>query len=280
MSEIFTHLAPPSHSLPLIFDSPHSGRRYPPDFGFSCPRPVLERAEDRFMDKLLRWAPAQGIALLLAEFPRSYIDVNRAVTDIDITMLDGPWPAAAPTDLSRDGIGLIRRLLTPTLNVYDRLLAVDELQHRIDTYYRPYYTALHTLMTDTHRKHGVVLHINWHSMPSRFTGGIRMPDIVIGSRHGITCPTLLVQAAQRIWQKMGYSVQLDDPYPGQEIIRQTGRPQAGYFALQLEVNKALYLDEWRNSLTPNHHTLIQSMQIFAEQMGQVMQEYTQPMAAD
>lgn len=275
-----TLLRPDRPSSPLVFDSPHSGRDYPADFAFACPRPVLERAEDRFLDKLLSWAPDTGIPLLLAHFPRTYIDVNRAITDIDNTMLDAPWPGAQPTELSAAGIGLIRRLLTPTLPIYTAPLSVAALRHRIDTCYTPYHTALATMIDNAQAQYGHVLHINWHSMPSRFGGTRRMPDFVLGTLHGATCPPHITTALRDCLQQMGYSVQIDDPYPGQEIIRRTGQPVQERFAIQIEINKALYLDEGRNTLHPGHHKLITDLQQMTAFLQNLMQSYCTPLAAD
>ncbi len=275
-----TVLKPVGPTAPLVFDSPHSGRTYPAAFHFSCPRPVLERAEDRFLDKLLDWAPTHGIPLLLANFPRTYIDVNRALTDIDETMLDGPWPGAVPTDLSRAGIGLIRRLLTPTLPVYNAPLSVQAVRDRITDCYLPYYAALETALNTCQQQHGCTLHINWHSMPSRFGGTKRMPDFVLGSRHGTTCTEAMMAAAQGALSDMGYSVQLNDPYPGQEIIARTGHPAQGRFALQIEINKALYLDEGRNKLHSGHIKLIADLKHLTAPLHDTMRDMSVPLAAD
>ncbi len=276
----FTILHPDMPGGLLVFDSPHSGRTYPDDFGFTCPRVVLERAEDRFLDKLLHWAPDMGVPLLLAQFPRTYIDVNRAVSDVDETMLDAPWPDAQPTELCQAGIGLIRRLLTPTLPVYSHALPVRDLQHRIASYYDPYHTALSDLLGTYHAQYGVVMHVDWHSMPSRFSGNIRMPDFVLGTRHGTTCPSPIAAAIQDTLRQMGYSVQVDDPYPGQEIIRRTGHPDRGYFAMQIEINKSLYLDEGHNKLHVGHTKLASDLRQLTIATQGIMQDYCTPLAAD
>ena len=151
--------------LPLIFDSPHSGTAYPPDFGYAAPFDLLRRAEDAFVDELFAAAPVHGASLLAALFPRSYIDPNRHEADLDVSLIDGDWPhALAPTRRSRRGMGLIRRILKNDLPVYDRRLTVAEVRARIDNYHRPYHAELKEMLDAAHGRWGCVWHVNCHSM--------------------------------------------------------------------------------------------------------------------
>src|SRR5438876_7990494 len=118
---------PQAGEMPLVFDSPHSGTTYPEDFQFCCPFDVLRTAEDTHVDELYDAAPALGATLIGAVFPRSYLDVNRAVDDLDTALIDGTWPSPlAPSHKTRAGLGLVRRVARPGIPIYDRELDVDE----------------------------------------------------------------------------------------------------------------------------------------------------------
>jgi N-formylglutamate deformylase len=234
---------------PLVFDSPHSGVEYPADFRFAAPFDLLRTAEDTWVDELFAAAPAHGATLLAAEFPRSYIDVNRELRDLDPLLLDGTWPGeVAPGEKTKLGIGLIRRLARPGVPVYDRKLSVAEIERRIATYYRPYHDELARLLDERHARFGAVWHIDCHSMAS--TGSAMTPDgaaaradFVIGDRDGTTSGgdfTGLVVATLR---GFGYDVRVNDPYKGVEILRRYGRPCEARHSLQVEISRKLYMDE-------------------------------------
>ncbi|HZS82730.1 MAG TPA: N-formylglutamate amidohydrolase [Stellaceae bacterium] len=241
---------PTAPEVPLVFDSPHSGTEYPEDFRFACPLAVLRTNEDTHVDDLYGAAPEHGASLIGALFPRSYIDVNRSPTDIDEALLDAPWPGELdPGEKTRLGMGLVRRLAKPDLPVYDRKLTVAEMQQRIATYYEPYHAMLRSALDRLHRKFGAVWLVNCHSMPAR---GSRMSsdgpdavraDFVLGDRDGTTCAPELTDFVARLLRGRGYSVKINDPYKGVEIVRRHGRPGEGRHALQIEVNRALYMDE-------------------------------------
>lgn len=242
----------PEQPIPLVFDSPHSGHDYPDDFDYACDFDILEKAEDKFVDDLFASAPAHGAPLLCACFPRSYIDVNRCEKDIDHELLEDIWPEeSAPTPRSEAGIGLIRRLVRPGLPVYDRTLKSGEIRHRIDTYYRPYHDTLQSLIDDAHMTYGQVWHINCHSMPSHssFVSSLRranpfsMPDFVLGDRDGTTCDPQFTRTIRDFLKKQGYSVTINDPYKGVELVQRYSVPANGRHSLQIEINKSLYMNE-------------------------------------
>jgi N-formylglutamate deformylase len=240
---------PTAPEVPLVFDSPHSGTVYPEDFRFACPWSVLRAAEDTFVDELYGAAPEYGATLLAALFPRSYIDVNRALSDIDPALLDERWPGpVSPGEKTRLGMGLIRRLARPELPVYDRKLSIKEVGARIDRFYAPYHAALQEICDRLHRKFGIVRYIDCHSMPSEGNAmssdpGAKRADFVLGDRDGTTCDPALTDFVARVLRGRGYSVKLNDPYKGVELVRRHGRPAENRHALQIEVNRALYLDE-------------------------------------
>jgi N-formylglutamate deformylase len=266
MTKQFT-IAKPRNPIPLVFDSPHSGRDYPDDFRFSCDFDELEKAEDRYVDDLFACAPHYGAALLLAHFPRSYIDGNRASTDIDPELMKEPWPHSeiAPSARSDAGIGLIRRLVKPGMPVYDRDLSAREVLKRIKNCYEPYHDALEKLMDDAHYNFGQVWHINCHSMPSgsaRPRRAIGMSgragkesDIVLGDRDGTSCDTDFTHAMRDFLKSLGYVVTINDPFKGVELVDRYSNPARGYHSIQVEINKALYMDEEKNRKNKNYGAL-------------------------
>ncbi len=238
-------------SLPLVFDSPHSGTVYPKDFQYSCDFNQLQKAEDKFVDELFGAAPACGAAFLCADFPRAYIDVNRCEKDIDTELLADVWPdEIEPTTRSHAGIGLIRRLVRPGLPVYDRALSTSEVKHRIETYYRPYHAALEKLIEDTHYRFGAAYHINCHSMPMpalgqnfAFMPAFAPPDFVLGDRDGTSCDPAFTRAIRDYLKTKGYKVAINDPYKGVELVRRYSSPATNRHSLQIEVGRWLYMDE-------------------------------------
>ncbi len=233
-------------SVPLIISSPHSGRTYPSGFHFICPEIALRQTEDAFVDELVENAPTIGATVIQAEFPRSYIDVNRAEDDLDPALLNEVWPTPLnPSERTLRGLGLIRRLCKSGMPMYAAPLNVAEAQHRILSYYRPYHAELQNLLAQQSKQHEMVYLLDCHSMPSR--GGDNAlslrPDFVIGNLDGTSCDDFFTHTVQDSLLNMGYSVALNNPYKGMEILRRYGSPQRQSQALQLEINRQLYLDE-------------------------------------
>ncbi|MFN3629171.1 MAG: N-formylglutamate amidohydrolase [Casimicrobiaceae bacterium] len=245
------HQPPPGvASIPLLFDSPHSGTWYPEDFGYACDLSLLRQAEDTHVDDLYDFAPSLGATLICALFPRSYIDVNRRLADIDTSMIEGPWPD--PVDVSpktRSGIGLIWRLLDEYTPIYARKLTAGEVRTRIDTCYRPYWNALRRMAEHLVAQHGRLVHINCHSMPeeagslSWVPRGTRFADIVLGDRDGTTCTPEFTALVAEAFRGEGLTVAINDPYKGVEIVKQMGAPAERRESLQIEINRRLYMDE-------------------------------------
>ena len=249
--------APTTAALPLVLDSPHSGEHYPDDFEHAPPRAVVRQAEDTHVARLYRGAPRFGATLIEAVFPRAYIDANRSLDDLDPAMLDAPWPAPlAASRKTGQGIGLLWRVARGGAPMYERKLTVAEVERRIDRWYRPYHAALESAIDARHRAFGAAWHINCHSMPSVGDAnaddpGRERPDFVLGDRDGTTCaPEFTALVADAI-RGLGYSVTINDPYKGVEIVRRHGRPEAGRHSLQIELNRRLYMDE--TTLEPNAH---------------------------
>ncbi len=235
--------------VPLVFDSPHSGVTYPDDFRAAAPFDALRTAEDTWVDELYAAAPSLGATMLAAEFPRSYIDVNRDLGDLDPLLLDEAWPGTLnPGEKTRLGIGLIRRLARPGIPVYDRKLSVAEIKARIDAYYRPYHEELAAILDARHKQFGAVFHVDCHSMASKGSdmtpdGAVQRAGFVIGDRDGTSCSRDFTDIVVTTLRAQGHDVRVNDPYKGVEILRRHGRPREARHSLQVEINRNLYMDE-------------------------------------
>jgi N-formylglutamate deformylase len=237
---------PQAAEVPLIFDSPHSGSNYPEDFGFSCALDVLRAAEDSYVDELYAAAPKLGATLIGAVFPRSYLDPNRAADDLDSALIDGSWPRSlSPSHKTRAGLGVVRRVARPGVPIYDRKLSTAEILARIERCHTPYHRVLAEACDRAHRKFGVVWHVNCHSMPSQRNGkkGGHCADFVLGDRDGTTCAPEFTAFAARVLRGSGYNVRINEIYKGVEIVKRQGRPAAHRHSLQIEVDRALYMDQ-------------------------------------
>lgn len=247
IEDVLVRSDPVGKSLPVLFDSPHSGRNYPADFRFSCPLRLLRQAEDTYVDELFAAAPDCGATLIHALFPRSYIDANRAIDDIDPTLIDGVWPEPLhPSDKSVMGIGLIRSICQPGMPLYDGRLPVAEVADRINRFYRPYHFQMAAVLNGLAGRFGSVWHMNCHSMPSAsVTNSSRRPlaDFVIGDQHGSTADPAFVAFVAETLRGHGYSVAFNDPFKGVELVSRYADPTRGRHSIQLEVNRRLYLNE-------------------------------------
>lgn len=241
---------PNGTALPLVFDSPHSGTDYPEDFEHIAPISEIRKAEDTFVDELFGAAVDHGAVLLRALFPRSYVDPNRAASDLDPALIDGEWTGPlAPTAKCALGLGLLWSRYPPGLPLYGRKLSVAEVRRRIEGYHKPYHDALAGALERTHARFGVVWHIDCHSMPALSNAmaaegpGVARPDITLGDRDGTTCSAALTDFVRRTLAGYGYAVTVNDPYKGAELVRAWSNPAAGRHSLQVEINRRLYMDE-------------------------------------
>lgn len=246
----FTLLPPTAPAVPLVCDSPHSGTWYPDDYRHAVPRAQLRRGEDTDIDALWDAVPQVGGTLLHAHFPRTYIDANRTLEDLDPELLDAPWPSPLqPGEKSRLGFGLVWRNLRAGVPIYDRKLTVAEVQARIDRCYRPYHAALAECIDASVRRFGGVWHLNLHSMPNDAYERlqIRSPhplaDFVLGDRDGTTCEPAFVDLIESQLRGFGYTVARNDPYKGVQLIQRIGRPAINRHSLQIEIRRPLYMDE-------------------------------------
>lgn len=244
--------------VPLVFDSPHSGTLYPDDFRHSADPAQVRMAEDTHIEALFAAAPQVGAVLLHALFPRAYVDANRASDDMDPAQIAGAYPEPLnPGAKSRLGIGLCWTRVPPDgAPMYDRPLAATEVAARVVRYHRPYQQTLRALLDRTHDRWGAVWHVNCHSMPHLASAmsdeppGTPRADFVLGDRDGTTCEAGFTATVRDFLAARGYSVAINDPYKGVELVRANGDPAAGRHSLQLEVNRRLYMDEATRLPTP------------------------------
>ncbi len=253
-------------SSALVLDSPHSGTTYPPDFLPACELAILRQAEDTHVEKLYDFAPALGVHWIEAHFPRSYLDVNRDTTEIDVTLLDAPWPGPVATDpkiLSkvRLGKGLIWRTTDDGVPIYARKLSVAEVQARIAQCWQPYHAAVAQAIDAAHRQHGYSIHINCHSMPAVASShatdfpGEKHADFGVGDRAGSTASPALSQLVCQHLASLGYDVAYNHPYKGVELVRRYSRPAEHRHSIQLEINRKLYMSEETLEMTPGFEPL-------------------------
>ncbi|MEK1872347.1 MAG: N-formylglutamate amidohydrolase [Rhizobium altiplani] len=246
---LFEVREPESHAIPFVYNSPHSGRIYPPEFiaqsrleGIS-----IRRSEDHYVDELFADASALGAPLLLANFPRAYLDVNREPYELDPRMFDGLLPPYANINSLRvaGGLGTIPRIVAENMEIYARRLSVQEGLDRIEAVYKPYHAALRRLIARTHVQFGFGVLIDCHSMPGnvRVAGTNARPDFIIGDRYGTSASADLSRAAVAILEEMGFTAIRNKPYAGGFITEHYGRPSRGLHALQIEVNRSIYVDE-------------------------------------
>jgi N-formylglutamate deformylase len=216
---------------------------------------LVRQAEDTHVARLWRLAPAAGATLIEARFPRAYIDANRSLADIDSALLDDAWTESiAPSRKTAQGIGLVWRLAPGGAPMYARKLAAAEIRARIDRCWRPYHAELDAVLDARQRAFGGVWHLNCHSMPAIGDAlsedpGRERCDFVLGDRDGTTCDPAFTRLVADAARAFGYSVAINDPYKGVEIVRKHGRPAENRHSLQVEIKRTLYMDE--GTLAPN-----------------------------
>lgn len=249
-SQPYLRRDPAGTAIPLVCDSPHSGTDYPADFAHAVPLAQLRQGEDTHVDALWQAAPEVGATLIAACFPRTYIDPNRTLADLDPAAMEGVWPEPlAPGEKTRLGKGLVWTRMDPQTPIYDRRLSVAEVQHRIERYYRPYHEALDEVVQARYREFGALWHLNLHSMPNDAYARLgldpsrKLADFVLGDRDGTTCEQALVALIEGYLLDHGYTVARNDPYKGVQLIAQIGRPAERRHSLQIEIRRPVYMDE-------------------------------------
>ncbi len=255
----FEILAPEVQTIPFVYCSPHSGTAYAPEFLAASPLDLatLRQSEDAFVDELFAAAPRLGAPLLRALFPRVYLDPNREAYELDPVMFDGALPDYANTRSTRvsGGLGTIARVVSNGAEIYRQKLPVAEAKQRIRLFYDPFHEALARLLAETKARFGCAVLIDCHSMPSvggpmdRDSGRSRT-EIVLGDRFATSAAAILTDVCEAAFKGMGYRVFRNNPYAGGFITQHYGRPAEGVHTLQIEINRALYMDEARIDPAP------------------------------
>ena len=247
---------PAAWRAPIIFNSPHSGSVYPAEFleASRIDLVALRRSEDSFMDELIGDLSDRGFPVVRVNFPRSYVDVNREPSELDPRMFSGRLPSFANTRSMRvaGGLGTIPRVVGDGQEIYRERLTVDDALSRIEALYKPYHRALRRLINKAHQAFGTVIVVDCHSMPSVGVSRDepRRPDMVIGDRYGTSCAPLLPDMVEETMRGLGYSVGRNKPYAGGFITEHYGNPASGLHTIQLELNRAIYMDERRRERGP------------------------------
>ena len=250
----------------LVLDSPHSGVVYPPDFLYTCDLATLRRAEDTHVEKLYDFAPMLGAHWIEAHFPRSYLDANRNTSELDISLLNEPWPHPVETNPAllskvRLGKGLIWRITDDGMPIYERTLSVHEVLGRIEQCWQPYHAAVAQAIDAAHARHGYSVHINCHSMPAVASShatefpGEKHADFVVGDRDGSTASPALSRRVCDHLTALGYSVAYNHPYKGVELVRRYSNLAENRHSIQLEINRKLYMNEETLALTAGFDNL-------------------------
>ena len=257
--------APPPTAL--VFASPHSGRFYPEDMMSAAALDALaiRRSEDALVDDLIAQAPALGAAVIAARYARAYIDVNREPFELDPAMFADELPdfARARTARVAAGLGAIARVVSEGQEIYARKLTFAEARARIERAHRPYHAALERLIGEAHAAHGYAILIDWHSMPSAAgrSGPGQGADFVLGDRFGQACAAPVVELVERTLRGFGYKVVRNNPYAGGFTTEHYGRPANGVHALQVEIDRALYLDETTLEANKGYERLKQDLDV-------------------
>jgi N-formylglutamate amidohydrolase len=256
----FTVIEPAEQAAPVVFCSPHSGRIYP--------KVLLERSrldahglrksEDCFVDELFAGVASLGAPLIAARFPRAYLDVNREPYELDPELFNEALPPFANAQSIRvaGGLGTIARIVADGEEIYRQPPPLAAALERIDRLYKPFHAELRRLIERTRRRFGFALLIDCHSMPSAsMSHAAARPDIVLGDRFGASCNARVTRVVREAAAQLGYQVSLNRPYAGGFITEHYGRPGAGVHALQLEINRVLYLNEGTLRRTAHFATL-------------------------
>ncbi|MCW2244806.1 N-formylglutamate amidohydrolase [Azospirillum fermentarium] len=269
-------LSPADQALPLVVASPHSGSDYPDDF-LPLTRlngAALRKSEDAFVDEIYGAAPRLGAPLIRALFPRAFLDVNREPYELDPEMFSDPLPSYVNTRSPRvaAGLGTIARVVANGEDIYRHKLTFPQAVERVNRYYHPYHNALNGLIQRTCARFGHCILVDAHSMPSAGTGEkdrSRRVDIVLGDCYGNACAAPVMETADAFLRAKGYAVKRNSPYAGGYTTRHYGRPRFGVHALQIEINRTLYMDETTLERRPYLDTLAAHMAELLDTLGRL-----------
>jgi N-formylglutamate amidohydrolase len=281
----FEILEPVEWRGPAVFNSPHSGSVYPHAFLGTTRLDIttLRRSEDSFVDELVAGVVGRGYPLMRAHFPRCYVDVNREPYELDPRMFDGRLPSFANTRSMRvaGGLGTVARVVGESQEIYGQRIPVEDAIRRIEGLYKPYHRALRRLFARQHRDFGAAVLIDCHSMPSTAGAKDERPraDIVLGDRYGTSCVPAVAETIEALLRGRGYVVSRNKPYAGGFITEHYGNPAVGLHAIQLELNRALYMDERRYERAASFQSVAADLESLADEVGAIPVQELRPYRA-
>ncbi|PYE33484.1 N-formylglutamate amidohydrolase [Rhizobium sp. PP-F2F-G38] len=286
--DLFCVREPDHQRIPFVFNSPHSGRLYSEAFlaQSRLDARTIRRSEDHYVDELFGRAVGLGAPMLVAHFPRAFLDVNREPYELDPRMFDGALPPHANISSMRvaGGLGTVPRLVAENMEIYRTRLPVEDALERIETIYKPYHATLRRLIARTHVLFGRAILIDCHSMPGnvRVAGSSMRPDIIIGDRYGTSASADLSRMAVTLLEDLGFTVTRNKPYAGGFITEHYGRPRRGLHALQIEINRGLYVDETTLVKKPEFDWLAHILGTFFAEFAAHVESSTEslPLAAE
>lgn len=280
----FTPYGPADPIWPVIISVPHAGRAYPDNFATLCRFPAerVQILEDRYVDRLTETLWEDGFSGLVAETPRAVIDLNRAETDLDPDMLTAPiGPAALLSIKARGGLGLIPRRTANLGELWQRRFSPDDVRQRITQHYRPYHSALADLLAKAQARHDTALLLDLHSMPSLPNSPDRLsPNLVLGDRFGRSAHSLLMDTAAAIAKAHGLRVAFNAPYAGGHILERHGAPHKGIYAVQIEIDRALYLGADGYPISSGCTALQQMLAAMAKELSVTLNQSAHSQAAE
>lgn len=234
-----------------VFAAPHAGRVYPASMiaRAQVDALTLRSSEDAFIDILLDDAPGQGAPLVTTDVPRAFVDFNRAPEELDPALIEGA-PRGALNPRVASGLGVIARVVAAGRPIYRGKLTLAEARDRLDGYWHPYHRALGALLERQRRSYGQVLLCDVHSMPHEALSGLALrgmgrPEVVLGDRFGASCRPDLTAAVEGVFRRAGLKVARNSPFAGAYVTQRYGQPSTGVSVIQIEIDRALYLDEAR-----------------------------------
>lgn len=269
----------------VVFASPHSGRNYAGSFlrQTVLDEHAIRSSEDAFVDLLFDCAPRFGASFIKAGAPRSYLDLNRAPEELDPAVIEGVARQGHNPRVA-SGLGVIPRVVANGRAIYRGKLRHEEAQLRIDRYWRPYHAKLQELLSEAHRRHGQAVLLDCHSMPHEAMDGVarsgmRRPDVVLGDRFGAASGGEVVDRVEAAFVAAGFVVTRNTPFAGAYITQAYGRPSRGQHAVQIEIDRALYMNERLIRPNGNFEAVRAALQTVVAEVAQIGQGRL-PLAAE
>lgn len=269
-------------SSATVFSSPHSGRRYPNGFArrSRLDALTLRASEDAFVDDLFQYAPKFGAPLIAAEFPRAFVDVNRGEDELDPALIAAPAIRARTLRVSA-GLGVVPRVVSEGRAIYDGKLTMTEVQARITACHTPYHNAVTAALRRAKDEFGIGFLVDCHSMPSESArGASRRAEIVIGDCYGVSCGTDVSDAVVGLFRRAGFRVARNAPFAGGYLTQRYGRPRRAYHAIQIEIDRGLYMDEARIEPSRSYRDFADALQPVIEGLAQLPLQLGAALAAE